>query len=105
MKKFWTAVLLLIAIQLGAIQANAEIYKWVDQNGVTHFSDVPPESGQKLENMKTPAFRNPSPDPALTQPENENNPSLNKDPAKNVFQKSKGKKRRTNTVEIYTTNW
>ncbi len=74
MKKLWTAVLLMIAIQFGATQAIAGIYKWVDENGVIHFSDKPPESGQKLENMKTPAFRNQSPDPALSKPENENKP-------------------------------
>ena len=69
MKKLRTAVLLMIVIQFVATQAIAKIYKWVDENGVIHFSDVPPESGQKLENMKTPAFRNPSPDPALSKPD------------------------------------
>jgi hypothetical protein len=105
MKNLWTAVLLMIAIQFGATQDIAEIYKWVDQNGVTHFSDVPPTSGQKLETMKTPAYREPSPDPALSNPEIENKPTLNKIPTKNGFQKLKSEKRHTNTVEIYTTSW
>ena len=97
--------MIIIWITRGSTSSIAEIYKWVDENGVTHFSDVPPASGQKLETMKTPVFREPSPDPALSKPEIENKSILYENPTKNVFQKLKGKKRQTNTVEIYTTNW
>ncbi len=31
---------------------SAEIYKWVDEKGVTHFSQFPPNSGQKSETVK-----------------------------------------------------
>ena len=39
-----TAVILTILIVglIGVAQSSAEIYKWVDENGVTHFSDQKP---------------------------------------------------------------
>ncbi len=37
---------LLSATLLLASGVNAEIYKWVDENGQTHYTQQPPESGQ-----------------------------------------------------------
>lgn len=42
-RKIWTAGLCLL---LMATWCQAEIYKWVDDNGTTHFSDSKPESGR-----------------------------------------------------------
>jgi len=40
-----TIIVLLIAFWIN--QANAELYKWVDENGVTHFSNtLPPANGE-----------------------------------------------------------
>jgi hypothetical protein len=36
-----------------SLVVSAEIYKWVDEKGVTHFSQFPPNSGQKSETVKT----------------------------------------------------
>ncbi len=42
---FWTAC--------AAIAAAATVYKWVDDNGVVHYSDQPHENAQKVE-LKAP---------------------------------------------------
>src|SRR3954470_6638586 len=46
---------LLFTLMLSAatIAAAATVYKWVDENGVTHFSDQPHENAQKVE-LKAP---------------------------------------------------
>jgi hypothetical protein len=38
---------------LGTVAVAATVYKWVDENGVTHFSDQPHENAQKVE-LKAP---------------------------------------------------
>ena len=43
---------ILLAQFLTADAVNAtEIYQWVDQNGVTHFSDTPPENGENTRSL------------------------------------------------------
>lgn len=42
MKRFLPALLLLLALP-----AHAEIYKWVDERGRTHFGEAPPEKYRK----------------------------------------------------------
>lgn len=44
----WITLLILALCQ----PAGAEMYKWVDQDGVTHFSDTPPPD-QAVETMET----------------------------------------------------
>jgi hypothetical protein len=78
-------------------------FRWLVSCKHHAHSDKAVNENDHEKNMKTPAFRNPSPDPALSKPEND--PTINKNPAKNILQKLKGEKRQTNTVEIYTTNW
>ena len=46
LKKFFLAGLLLMSLL-----ANAELYKWVDENGRTHFSDTRPEQ-QSVEQIE-----------------------------------------------------
>lgn len=52
-----------------AYNAQAEIYTWTDANGVTHYSDQPPETSEH-ENLATsslpPLHLIDKPDPALT---------------------------------------
>ncbi len=38
-----TTKLLLLCAVLAAVPAHAQIYKWVDAKGVTHYSDKPPD--------------------------------------------------------------
>lgn len=60
MIKRWFAgspILLFFVLLMTAAQAPAKIYKWVDKDGNTHYSDKPPKdqrikaSQQKLDNM------------------------------------------------------
>lgn len=48
--------LMLVAVALAMATPAHAIYKWVDEKGVTHFSDDPPPSGkaQKIEPKVTP---------------------------------------------------
>ena len=39
-------VFVVLAFMAGAPAVNAELYKWVDENGVVHFSQTPPENPQ-----------------------------------------------------------
>lgn len=45
-KKFF-----LVSLVLVSLAANAELYKWVDENGRTHFSDTKPEQ-QSVEQIE-----------------------------------------------------
>ncbi len=44
-----TARAVFIAALLMAPALSAEIYRWTDENGVTHFSQTPPPDGQEAE--------------------------------------------------------
>ena len=55
---FWLA--------LAGSQAQAQIYKWTDQNGEVHFSDHAP-SGQKTTTLDVPEAQSPSSAPAMTE--------------------------------------
>lgn len=45
-------LILLLACSFVASQAGAAIYKWVDEKGITHYSESPPSS-QKAQEVKT----------------------------------------------------
>lgn len=47
--KIWIAGLCML---LMAPLCRAEIYKWVDENGTTHFSDSKPGAGQQAESLE-----------------------------------------------------
>ena len=89
MLKTLTAILLTLVLFFPASQVSADMYKWVDENGVTHFSDTPPISGQKVKTIKTPDYQETSPKPAQqAEPD-----------------KRKQNKKSTHNVEIFTTSW
>jgi len=103
MKNLLTAASLIVAIFFFANQASARIYTWVDQDGLTHISDVPPISDQNVETIETPDYPAPSPDSA--EPQIDPRPTPIKIPQENVYNKRNGKENHTNEVEIYTTSW
>lgn len=43
------AVAVLASVLLASTAAVAEVYRWTDENGVTHFSQTPPPAGQEAE--------------------------------------------------------
>lgn len=51
---------ILALILLFSVQASAEIYKWVDEKGKTHYSDR--AVGEDAENVKLPKAPQPDPD-------------------------------------------
>jgi hypothetical protein len=50
----WTV---LFAGLLASAAADAEVYIWKDENGVTHFSETPPPSGQEAEIADLPDMK------------------------------------------------
>ena len=50
-------LMLFLALLLGAAAFGATVYKWVDEHGVTHYSDQAPpkQDAQKIETPTTPA--------------------------------------------------
>ncbi|MGH8530718.1 MAG: DUF4124 domain-containing protein [Nevskiales bacterium] len=42
------AVILGVILAFSAVAAQAAVYKWVDQNGKTHYSDKPVQNAEKL---------------------------------------------------------
>src|SRR6266702_1739094 len=56
----------------------ATVYKWVDENGVTHFSDQPHENAQKVELKAPQTFSAPKTTPSKPTPPTQ--------PAQKVYQ-------------------
>ncbi|MDX1556888.1 MAG: DUF4124 domain-containing protein [Xanthomonadales bacterium] len=46
---------LLVFGLIGSTLALAEVYRWVDEDGVVHYSEVPPPPGQQAETQDVPA--------------------------------------------------
>lgn len=53
-------LLLVLALSLSLIPARAEIYRWVDDKGVTHYGDKPPKDGVKPVELPPLQTYNPS---------------------------------------------
>lgn len=54
MSAFKKALLLGAMMLAASLSAHAAFYKWVDENGVTHFSESPPPTGH-YEEMRSPS--------------------------------------------------
>jgi hypothetical protein len=59
----------------------ATVYKWVDENGVTHFSDQPHENAQKVELKAPQTFSAPK-----TSAQSSSRPSPPRGPAEKIYQ-------------------
>lgn len=66
------ATALPLLLTLLALPCHAAIYKWVDEKGVTHYTEQPPASGkgQEIQPRTTPAIPAPTrpPNPRQTSP-------------------------------------
>ncbi len=55
-----TALIVLLSLALAGV-ANAEVYKWVDEDGNVHFTDTPPPKQEteevKIDRAPTPTYR------------------------------------------------
>jgi thiol-disulfide isomerase/thioredoxin len=56
----WGSILAILIVGVFVERSVAEMYKWVDERGVTHFSDLPPESQEpasEVESISTYDYR------------------------------------------------
>lgn len=88
-----------------AIHAEADMYKWVDDNGVTHFSDTLPDNGQSVDTLKTPDYSAADSDSEPVDPENYPQFDEARDTTTVVLTNSKPKQDESNAVELFTTSW
>jgi len=105
MKKILMAMILFVTILFIANQAVAKLYKWVDQDGVIHYSDAPSDSGKHAETIKTPKYPKSSTLLPLKKTKINSAPLPKKEVYKKAPNKRKQKRKSTDTVEIYTTSW
>lgn len=98
-----TVALMLIAVAMlfPAYGATADMYKWVDENGIVHFSDSPPASVQEVKTIQTPDYPSPSQDTAPAKSQVPNTPALGGKTWKEAAPQRSSPKR----VEIFTTSW
>ncbi len=96
-------LLAVITLLLAFSPAGAEIYQWVDENGVVTFKDTPPPAFKKRQKVKVyndndfapaPTFK---PTPASHSDKNVAKPSSQPSPPK--------KEHFSGTVEMYVTDW
>ena len=89
--------LLLMTLCLGAT-TQAQIYKWVDENGNAHYSQLPPEQGQAsgaIETIPLSQRYTPSREASTTQPQ----------VANQVASSMPAADQEEATVELFTTSW
>ena len=109
--------LALLALVLVAGTSSAEIYKWVDENGVVHFSDSPTQSESEAggETDASSPQSDPKENVSSPGPQAEGNASPTPEPRKITLDSDlfklldKSKPARVSThmpdVEIYETSW
>jgi len=98
-------VSLSLVVQVSGV-AYGEIYKWVDNNGVVHFGDVPPQTtgtSSKVESL--PATQRTAPTPQVT-PAEERKPQTVKRPPKQTLPQEEATPAVVEaSVEMFATSW
>lgn len=106
MRKRFAALILVIAFQLVVSPAFAEMYKWVDENGVVHYSDSPPMTPEKdVETIETPNYTPPSPKPDDAASRADKTKASESDTKKNVRPKKSILDQYADKVVIFTKSW
>ncbi len=80
---------------------HTQIYKWVDENGGTHYGQLPPEQGQAIGTVETIPLSQrytPSRDTSIVQPEAASR-------AASATPVSEQVESAESTVELFTTSW
>ena len=67
MRRLIIAAFTLFPLSLSSVSAHAEVYRWVDENGVVNYSAQPPE-GNKAQKVNARAAARPSGNSALPSP-------------------------------------
>ena len=101
MKKLNALFIVFFLILIITGLATAEIYKWVDEDGVLHISDVPPENVVPNGRVKSmaPSKSGPDVDPHSTRKK----ATLTQKLLDRFLRKSRN--RTSPKVELYTTSW
>ncbi len=106
MRKLLTAVILVIAMQLLVTPASAEMYKWVDKNGVIHYSDTPPAMPEEdVETMETTQYTPPSPKSDSAKSKTTGKEKSDSEPKKTGNTKKNILDQYANKVVIFTKSW
>ena len=106
-KKILTIAFLLTAILFAVMPAKAEMYKWVDENGVVHYSDTQPADGQKTETFETYEYTDPPPESSESVLDSliETISEETKKIEDYLKEKKKAEGKPKANVEIFTTDW
>lgn len=104
MRTILTIAFCLVMLQLTAGPGDAVMYKWVDPNGVVHFSDTPPPSDQEPETRETTIYKAPEPAPAQLKRQKASPSTSRKVESKKAAVRSRPKVG-DNKVEIFTADW
>jgi glutaredoxin-like YruB-family protein len=106
--KIQTIILVILIHVLALGICSAEIYQWVDENGVTHYSDSPTEDIPAPAATENDEIQAADPTPADTPPapDETKNGTLNSD-FFNILDETQEEEVAVNTptVEIYETSW
>ena len=103
MKKLNALFIVFFLILIITGLARAEIYKWVDENGVVHITDVPPEDvGQNVKvESTTPSKTGPDVNPYPPRKK----ATLTQKLLDIFLKKPKNRPSTSPKVELYTTSW
>ena len=118
MRKAHTCFLILLVVFFIAGAADARLYKWVDDDGVAHFSDSPPTHGEKAGKVESVSRFKKDGTPSVSYSDygspsgnsNSNAASCNgrqavKSNAPTTDRYRQVAKRDVPKVELYTTSW
>ncbi|MBK5274870.1 MAG: DUF4124 domain-containing protein [Desulfuromonadales bacterium] len=97
------SVLVIISLLLSFSLAGAEMYQWVDDNGVTIFKDTPPPASKKSRKVKI--YNDSDFDPAPPVQSASDTRSTRKTADAAPQSTPPQNQRFTDTVEIYVTDW
>lgn len=64
-KLYSVFILLLLSTSVSAAQSDVPVYRWVDENGNVHFSDLPRVDGATLVTLKRGNLSDPEPIPQI----------------------------------------
>jgi glutaredoxin-like YruB-family protein len=94
----------IVTLLLGASLAGAEMYQWVDENGVVTFKDTPPPASKKRKKVKVYNDSDfaPAPPPQAAPAKGGNKSSAARPTPQPAPQKQE---QFTGTVEMYVTDW
>lgn len=99
-----TLLLIVSTIILAVTSAQADMYKWVDEQGVVTFKDTPPPKSKKRNKVKVYSDSDfaPEPPPSSAAPRTKRSTNSVTAPAP---AKPAAKARFTGVIEMYVTDW